>query len=150
MSNIIIGSVAPAFIGINQSGAKVELNTLKGKKVILYFYPKDSTPGCTAQACNLSDNYATLQAQGYVVLGVSTDDEKSHQKFITKYNLPFDLLADTDKSICTAYGVWGAKKFMGKTYDGITRTTFVIDENGIIADIITKVDTKEHTAQIIK
>ncbi|MEQ1732745.1 MAG: thioredoxin-dependent thiol peroxidase [Bacteroidia bacterium] len=150
MSALSIGNKAPQFAGVNQAGKQLQLADYAGKKVVLYFYPKDNTPGCTAQACNLRDNYTAMQAQGYVVIGVSADDATAHLKFIAKYELPFDLIADTDKTICTAYGVWGPKKFMGKTYDGITRTTFVLDENGIIIDIIAKVNTKEHTAQIIK
>jgi peroxiredoxin Q/BCP len=121
-----------------------------GKKIVLYFYPKDDTPGCTAEACNLRDNYAMLQASGYVVLGVSADGVKSHDKFIRKYELPFDLLADEDKSIHTAYGTWVEKSMYGRKYMGTDRVTFVIDENGIISDVIEKVDTKNHTAQIIK
>ncbi len=148
MDKLIIGNKAPNFTATNQNGEKIQLTSFVGKKVVLYFYPKDNTPGCTAQACSLRDNYTAMQAQGYVVLGVSTDDEKSHTKFIAKYELPFDLLADVDKSISTAYGVWGPKKFMGKTYDGITRTTFVINAQGIIEEIITKVNTKEHAAQL--
>jgi peroxiredoxin Q/BCP len=122
----------------------------EGKKVVLYFYPKDNTPGCTAQACNLKDNDTALKNAGYHIIGVSTDNEKSHQKFIEKYSLPFPLIADTEKEICIAYGIWGEKKFMGKVYDGIHRTTFVIDENGIIEKIIEKVDTKNHAVQILE
>jgi len=121
-----------------------------GKKIVLYFYPKDDTPGCTAEACNLRDNYAMLQASGYVVLGVSADGVKSHDKFVRKYELPFDLLADEDKSIHTAYGTWVEKSMYGRKYMGTDRVTFIIDENGIISDVIEKVDTKNHTAQIIK
>ena len=122
---------------------------LLGKKVVLYFYPKDSTPGCTAQACDLRDNYQALQSQGFTVLGVSPDSEKSHQKFIAKFELPFDLLADTDPSLAEAFGVWVEKSMYGKTYMGIARTTFLVDESGKITDIISKVDTKAHTAQIL-
>ena len=120
------------------------------KKVVLYFYPRDSTPGCTAQACNLRDNYSVLLEKGYAVVGVSADDEKSHQRFTEKYNLPFPLIADVDKKVIMDYGVWGKKKFMGKAYNGIIRTTFVISETGIIEDVITKIKTKDHTNQIIK
>ena len=116
----------------------------------MYFYPKDSTPGCTAQACSLRDNYAALLAKEYVVLGVSTDDEKSHQKFIKKFDLPFDLLADTDLKVVNDYGVWAEKSMYGRTYMGIVRTTFVIDEQGIIEEIIQKIDTKNHAEQILK
>ena len=123
---------------------------LKKKKIVLYFYPKDSTPGCTAEACDLRDNYAVLMKKGYNVIGVSADNENSHKKFIEKYNLPFPLIADTDKTIINAYGVWGRKKFMGKEFDGILRTTFIINESGVIEEIITKVETKNHSSQIIK
>lgn len=146
---LAIGEQAPDFESTNQKGEAVKLSDFKGKKVVLYFYPKDNTPGCTAESCNLRDNYEDLQKQGYVVLGVSTDSEKSHQKFIDKYELPFDLIADTDKSVHEAYGTWALKKFMGKEYMGTVRTTFVIDEEGKIAEIIEKVKTKDHTAQIL-
>ncbi|MDD2550954.1 MAG: thioredoxin-dependent thiol peroxidase [Bacteroidales bacterium] len=144
------GDNAPMFKGIDENGNTVELSNFAGKKVVLYFYPKDSTPGCTAQACNLRDNYETLLAQGYVVIGVSADSQKSHLKFKEKHNLPFPLIADTEKEIIKAYGVWGPKKFMGKTYDGIHRTTFIVNEKGLIDEVISKVKTKEHTNQIIK
>jgi peroxiredoxin Q/BCP len=144
-----IGEAAPEISAKDQSGNEVKLSDFKGKKVILYFYPKDDTPGCTAQACNLRDNYDSLLSQGFVVLGVSVDNEKSHQKFIKKYDLPFPLLADTDHAIVEAYGVWVEKSMYGKTYMGTARTTFVIDENGIITEIIQKVDTKNHTDQIL-
>ena len=140
---------APDFKGMDQSGNEVSLADFNGKKLILYFYPKDDTPGCTAQACDLRDNYTMLQKQGYEVVGVSADTETKHQKFIRKYQLPFTLLADTDKTILNAYSVWGPKKFMGRTYDGIHRTTFVI-EDGVISNVYTKVNTKDHTDQIIE
>lgn len=143
------GDPAPEILAKDQSGNDVKLSDFKGKKVILYFYPKDDTPGCTAQACNLRDNYDSLLSKGYVVLGVSVDGEKSHQKFIKKYELPFPLLADTDHAIVESYGVWVEKSMYGKTYMGTSRTTFVIDENGIISEIIQKVDTKNHTDQIL-
>jgi peroxiredoxin Q/BCP len=143
------GDEAPEISAKDQNGNDVKLSDFKGKKVILYFYPKDDTPGCTAQACNLRDNYESLLSQGFVVLGVSVDNEKSHQKFIKKYDLPFPLLADTDHTIVEAYGVWVEKSMYGKTYMGIARTTFVIDEKGIISEIIQKVDTKNHTDQIL-
>lgn len=143
------GDPAPEILAKDQSGNDVKLSDFKGKKVILYFYPKDDTPGCTAQACNLRDNYDSLLSKGYVVLGVSVDGEKSHQKFIKKYELPFPLLADTDHAIVESYGVWVEKSMYGKTYMGTARTTFVIDENGIISEIIQKVDTKNHTDQIL-
>lgn len=143
------GDKAPAFTGRDQSGNEVSLDAFRGSKVVLYFYPKDNTPGCTAQACNLRDNYEALLAKGYKVIGVSPDSEKSHQKFIEKYSLPFPLIADTEKKILQEYGVWGRKKFMGREYDGVHRTTFIIDENGIIEEVISKVDTKNHASQFI-
>lgn len=144
------GDKAPLFEGKDQDGKVVKLSDYKGKKVVLYFYPKDDTPGCTAQACNLRDNYDALLKANYVVLGVSSDDEKSHQKFIKKYNLPFTLIADPDKITNEQYGVWQEKTNFGKTYMGTVRTTFVIDENGIIEEIISKVTTENHTEQILK
>ncbi len=144
------GDKAPLFEGKDQNGKAVKLSDYKGKKVVLYFYPKDDTPGCTAQACNLRDNYDALIKANYVVLGVSSDDEKSHQKFIKKYNLPFTLIADPDKTINEQYGVWQEKTNFGKTYMGTVRTTFVIDENGVIEEIISKVTTENHTEQILK
>ena len=143
------GDQAPDFESKDQNGNTVRLSDYRGKKVILYFYPKDDTPGCTTQSCNLRDNYSDLQQEGYEVLGVSIDDEASHQKFIKKFDLPFTLLADTDKKIVEAYGVWQEKSMYGRKYMGTMRYTFVIDENGIIQDIITKVKTAEHTAQIL-
>lgn len=145
-----VGDKAPVFIGKDQDGKSISLNDFNGKKVILYFYPKDNTPGCTAQACNLRDNYEALQKAGYSVLGISSDDEKSHRKFIEKQSLPFSLIADTDKSIHEQYGTWVEKSMYGKKYMGTARTTFVIDEQGVIAEIIEKVKTKEHTSQILK
>lgn len=150
MFHLTVGDQAPEINANDENGNTFQLSALKGKKVILYFYPKDDTPGCTAQACNLKDNYAQLQKLGYEVVGVSADNEKKHQKFINKYELPFTLLADTEKKVIQDYGVWGLKKFMGKEYEGIHRTTFVIDEDGLIEEIIQKVKTKDHTAQIIK
>ncbi|WP_210465280.1 thioredoxin-dependent thiol peroxidase [Rufibacter roseolus] len=145
-----IGDAAPDFEVKDQNGAPVKMSDFRGKKVVLYFYPKDDTPGCTAQACNLRDNYDALLAKGYVVLGVSVDDEKSHQKFIQKFDLPFPLLADTEHEIVEKYGVWQEKSMYGRKYMGTMRYTFVIDEEGKIEDIITKVDTKNHTAQLLK
>jgi len=144
-----VGDSAPAFSAKDQDGNEVKLSDFKGEKVILYFYPKDDTPGCTAQSCNLRDNYDVLLKRGYKVLGVSVDDEKSHRKFIKKYNLPFPLLADTDQKLVNAYGVWGEKKLFGRDYMGIIRTTFVIDENGVIEEVVQKVDTENHTDQIL-
>lgn len=149
MSTLKPGDKAPQFESRDQNGNPVTLADFKGSKLVIYFYPKDSTPGCTSQACNLRDNYEVLLENGYKVLGVSADGEKSHKKFIEKYDLPFPLLADTGKEVLKAFGVWGPKKFMGRTFDGIHRTTFVIDENGVISEVIGKVDTKNHTAQII-
>ena len=143
------GRKAPEFTGKDQEGRDISLADFRGKKVILYFYPKDQTPGCTAQACNLRDNYQELQKQGYVVLGVSSDSEASHRRFIEKQELPFTLIADEDKSIHEKYGVWKEKNMYGRKYMGTVRTTFVIDEEGTIQDIIKKVKTKDHTAQIL-
>ena len=145
-----IGDKAPEFEGKDQHGNTVRLSDYRGKKVILYFYPKDDTSGCTAQACNLRDNYSDLQQEGYEVIGVSTDSEQSHQKFIGKYDLPFTLIADTDKKIVEQYGVWQEKSMYGRKYMGTMRYTFVIDEEGVIQEIITKVKTKEHSKQILK
>jgi peroxiredoxin Q/BCP len=150
MSKLQIGDKAPSINAIDQNGNNITLEQYQGKKVVLYFYPKDMTPGCTAQSCNLSDNYTALQKNGYDVLGVSCDSLKRHQKFIAKHNLPFNLISDEDQKVVNDYGVWQLKKFMGREYMGIVRTTFLIDENGKIEDIITKVNTKEHTTQIIK
>jgi peroxiredoxin Q/BCP len=149
MTTLKPGDKAPDFSLPDQSGKTISLNDFKGKKLVIYFYPKDNTPGCTAQSCNLRDNYAGLKAEGYEIIGVSADDEKSHQKFIAKFDLPFPLLADVEKNMLNAYQVFGEKKFMGRTYQGIHRTTFVVDENGILSDVITKVKTKDHTAQIL-
>ena len=149
MSKLQIGDKAPAINAIDQNGNNITLEQYQGKKVVLYFYPKDMTPGCTAQSCNLSDNYTALQKNGYDVLGVSCDSLKRHQKFIAKHNLPFNLISDEDHKVVNDYGVWQLKKFMGREYMGIVRTTFIIDENGLISDIISKVNTKEHTSQII-
>lgn len=143
------GDTAPAFTSKNQDGKTVSLSDYLGKKVILYFYPKDDTPGCTAQACNLRDNYAELQKAGYIILGISSDDEASHKSFIAKYNLPFPLIADTDKSINQKYGVWVEKERNGVKYWGTARTTFVIDEQGKIVRVIDKVETSDHTRQLL-
>jgi peroxiredoxin Q/BCP len=144
-----IGDKAPEFEAKDQNGNTVRLSDYRSKKVILYFYPKDNTPGCTAQSCNLRDNYSDLQQEGYEVIGVSIDSEKSHQNFIGKYELPFTLLADTDKKIVEQYGVWQEKSMYGRKYMGTMRYTFVIDETGIIRDIITKVKTADHAKQIL-
>ncbi len=144
-----VGDKAPELVGNNQNGKQLRLNNFKGKKLVLYFYPKDDTPGCTAESCNLRDNYKLLMEQGFQVLGVSPDSEKRHQKFIEKYDLPFDLLADVDKEVCNKYGVWVEKNMYGRKYMGVARTTFIIDENGLIEEIISKVKTKDHSSQIL-
>jgi peroxiredoxin Q/BCP len=149
MTTLKKGDKAPAFSVKNQEGKLVQLDDFKGKKVVLFFYPKASTPGCTMEACNLRDNYETFKSKGYEIIGVSADSEKRQLNFSTKQELPYSLLADVDKQVINAYGVWGPKKFMGREYDGIHRTTFVIDENGIIEEVITKVKTKDHAAQIL-
>ena len=144
-----IGNKAPDFESINQNGSKIKLSDFIGKKVVLYFYPRDNTPGCTAQACNLKDNYNTLRQNGYTILGISKDSPKSHQKFINKFDLPFDLIADEDQSVHMKYGTWIEKSMYGKNYMGTARWTFLIDEKGNIENIIQKVKTKEHTSQIL-
>ena len=149
-THLQIGINAPGIEAKDQEGNPISLKNFKGKKVILYFYPKDDTPGCTAESCNLRDNYNLLLKQGYIVIGVSNDDEKSHKKFIKKYNLPFSLIADTDKKVVNDYGVWGNKTFMGREFMGIVRTTFVISKRGKIEKIITEVDNKNHTAQLLE
>lgn len=143
------GSKAPVFKAPDQNGKTVSLSDFKGKKVILYFYPKDDTPGCTAQACNLKDNHSALLKKGFQVVGVSVDSVKSHKKFEEKFELPFPLISDEEKKIVDKYNLWGEKKFMGRTYMGTTRTTFLIDEAGIIRKIIAKPDTKNHTEEIL-
>lgn len=144
------GDKAPDFSGKDQDGKTVSLSDFKGKRLIMFFYPKDMTPGCTAEACNLGENYSELQGKGFEIMGVSADSEARHQKFIGKYNLPYSLLADTELETIKAYGVWGLKKFMGKEYDGIHRTTFIIGAYGNLESVITKVKTKDHTAQILE
>jgi len=148
MAKLTEGMKAPFFEGTDQHGKRISLNDFKGSRVILYFYPKDNTPGCTAQACSLRDDYTGLLEKGFKVVGVSADSEKSHKSFTEKYSLPFPLIADTDKKILNDYGVWKEKSLYGKTFLGTVRTTFVIDENGIIDKIINKVDTKTHAKQI--
>lgn len=144
-----VGTKAPAFKAKDQDGNFVSLADLKGKKVVLYFYPKDMTPGCTAEACSLRDNYKALQKAGYEVLGISSDDEKMHKKFIAKEKLPFRLLADTDKTVHNLFGTWVEKSMYGRKYMGTARVTYIIDENGIISEVIEKVDTKNHAEQIL-
>jgi peroxiredoxin Q/BCP len=150
MSKLAAGDKAPQFEGVNQNGEKISLNDFKGKKLILYFYPKDNTPGCTAESCNLNANYEMWLNKGYDVVGVSPDNEKSHLKFIDKFGLKFNLIADTKNEILEAYGVWGEKSMYGKKYMGVLRTTYVIDGNGIIESVFEKVDTGNHTKQIIE
>ncbi|MEN7546871.1 thioredoxin-dependent thiol peroxidase [Rapidithrix thailandica] len=144
-----VGQAAPAFEGVDQNGEVVKLEDFKGKKLVLFFYPKDNTPGCTAEACNLRDNYTSLLEKGYEILGVSPDGEQSHQKFIEKHSLPFRLIADTDKKVHELFGTWGEKNMYGRKYMGTLRTTFIIDEEGKIAEIFKKVKTKDHTNQIL-
>jgi len=150
MTTLKIGDKAPDFSGIDQNGSTVQLKYFKGKKVVLFFYPKASTPGCTAEACDLQNNIDRFVAQNYQVIGVSADSQKRQLNFAEKNNLQYPLIADEDKVVINAYGVWGPKKFMGREFDGIHRTTFIINENGLIEDIIEKVKTKEHTQQILK
>lgn len=149
MATLKAGDKAPDFTAKDQNGNTISLGDFKGRTVILYFYPKDDTPGCTAEACDFRDNYQSLLGKGFEVIGLSTDDEKSHKKFETKYNLPFPLIADTDQSIVEAYGVWGEKNMYGKKYMGTMRTTFIIDGEGVIKQVITKVDTKAASQQVL-
>jgi peroxiredoxin Q/BCP len=149
MTTLKVGDKAPAIKSKDQNGDEITLAQFKGKKVVLYFYPKDDTPTCTKEACSLRDGYAKLKKKGYVVLGVSADTEKAHQKFIAKYDLPFTLISDTDHKVLEDYGVWGLKKFMGREFMGINRTTFVINEKGVIERIIDKVDSGDAAAQIL-
>ena len=149
MTHLSVGDIAPDITGNIQDGTSFDWKQLKGKGLILFFYPKDNTPGCTAEACSLRDSFEALRDKGYELLGVSADSEKKHQNFISKFSLPFDLLADTEKEILNAFGVWGPKKFIGKTYDGIHRTTFVIGSDKKIQHIYQKVKTKSHADQIL-
>lgn len=150
MNTLKVGDKAPNFEVNDQDGNVIKLGDYKGKRLVVFFYPKASTPGCTVEACNLSDNYKMLQDQGYEILGVSADSEKRQSNFRNKFNFPFPLLADVDKEVINAFGVWGLKKFMGREYDGIHRKTFIIDEQGIITNVIDKVKTKDHAAQILE
>ncbi|HOO84871.1 MAG TPA: thioredoxin-dependent thiol peroxidase [Prolixibacteraceae bacterium] len=149
MANLKKGDVAPTFKGINQNGEEISLSDYHGKKVILYFYPKDNTPGCTAESCNLNDNYELWLKKGYEVIGVSPDSVASHKKFADKFNFGFNLIADTEKEILEAYGAWGEKKMYGKSYMGVLRKTFIIDTEGKIEEIFEKVNTKDHSNQIL-
>ncbi len=150
MTTLEKGAEAPYFEGVDENGKTIKLTDYKGKKLILFFYPKDNTPTCTVEVCNLRDNYSLLQNKGYELLGVSGDSEKKHQNFIKKHNLPFPLLADTEKIVINEYGVFGEKKMFGKIKEGIFRTTFVIDENGLVEQIFNKVKSKDHAAQILE
>ncbi|MEM6963957.1 MAG: thioredoxin-dependent thiol peroxidase [Bacteroidota bacterium] len=150
MTHLKAGDKAPNFSGVNENGEQITLKDFSGKKLIIFFYPQDNTPTCTVEACNLRDNYAVLQEKGYELLGVSPDTQKKHQNFIKKHSLPFPLLSDVDLETIKAFGVWGPKKFMGREYDGLHRTTFIIDEEGTIEQVITKVKSKNHAAQILE
>lgn len=149
MDTLQVGDQAPEDLGVDQKGNPHKLSDYKGKKLVVFFYPKANTPGCTAEACNLRDHWSDLQKKGYQVIGVSADSARKQTNFINKFELPFPLIADEDKQVIQAFGVWGPKKFMGKEYDGIHRTTFIIDENGKVEDVISKVKTKDHAAQIL-
>jgi peroxiredoxin Q/BCP len=148
MGNLTVGDRAPAIDALDQEGKQITLEEYRGKKLVLYFYPKDNTPGCTAESCDLRDHYDQFLQQGFDIIGVSADSEKSHQKFIAQHQLPFRLISDTEKKVLQDYGAWGEKKNYGKTYMGILRKTFIIDEEGVIINIIDKVKTKEHSTQI--
>jgi peroxiredoxin Q/BCP len=149
MNQLNIGSALPAFVGVDQNGEEINSNDFSGKRLVVYFYPKDNTPGCTAQACSLRDDYSTLLENNIAVIGVSADSVSSHKKFMDKFQLPFPLIADTEKTLLNLFGVWGPKKFMGKTYDGIHRTTFLFDETGNLMSIIEKPNTKNHAQEIL-
>ena len=150
MTHLTEGTKAPAFKGKDQNGKTVSLTDYKGKKIVLYFYPEDDTPTCTVQACNLRDNFGLLKKNGFIVLGVSPDEEKKHKKFEAKYDLPFTLIADADHTIIDKYGIWGEKQMYGRTYMGLHRTTFLIDEKGVIRKIFLKPKSKQHTEEILK
>ncbi len=149
MAQLTEGMKAPDFKSVNQNGDTIALSDYKGKKIILFFYPKDNTPGCTAESCNLRDNYSVLQEKGFEVIGISPDSPKSHTNFINKFDLPYNLVADTEKEILKTYGAWGLKKNYGKEYEGVLRTTFLINEDGIIIKVFSKVNTKDHAEQIL-
>lgn len=150
MNTLKVGDKVPNFSATDDAGNTITLNDYQGKKLVVFFYPKANTPGCTAEACNLNDNYSTLQDAGYEILGVSADTEKKQANFKNKFGFKYPLLADTDKAVINTFGVWGPKKFMGKEYDGIHRTTFLIDEKGVVERVISKVKTKDHAAQILE
>ena len=149
MSKLTVGKKSPKFKGLDQNGNAIQLADFEGQTLVIYFYPKDNTPGCTAQACDIRDNYKALNKKKIAIIGVSCDDEKSHNKFINKFELPFPLIADTEQKMVSQFGVWVEKSMYGRSYMGIARTTFIIDAKGIISHIIEKVDTKNHTAQIL-
>lgn len=149
MKTLEAGDKVPHFTAIDNNGNTVSMADYKGKKLIVFFYPRANTPGCTAEACNLRDNYAELQAKGYEIIGVSADSQKRQDNFRNKYDFPFPLLADEDKTVVNTFGVWGPKKFMGREFDGIHRTTFLIDADGVVTHVISKVKTKDHAAQIL-
>ena len=149
MNKLSIGSALPAFTGIDQNGEELNATSFNGKRLVIYFYPKDNTPGCTAQACSLRDDYSLLTENNIAILGVSADSASSHKKFIDKFNLPFPLIADTDKVLLNLFGFWGEKKFMGKVYDGIHRTTFLFDESGVLISVIEKPNTKNHASEVL-
>ncbi len=150
MSKLKVGELAPSIVAVDQNGEKITLEEYRGKKVVLYFYPKDNTPGCTAESCDLRDNYSQFLKQGFEIIGVSADSEKSHLKFISKYELPFRLISDVDKKVLLDYEAWGEKRLMGKTYMGILRKTYIVNEDGVVEKIIDKVKTKEHSKQIFE
>ncbi len=150
MTHLQEGDMAPDFTGLNEHGEEIKLSDYRGKKLILFFYPKDNTPGCTAEACNLRDNFDLLKERGFELLGVSPDSQRKHQNFISKFELPFPLIADTEHEVLKLYGAWGEKQMYGKTYEGVLRTTFIIDEEGKITKIFKKVKTKAHTEQILE
>jgi thioredoxin-dependent peroxiredoxin len=149
-TSLKVGDKAPAIFGIDQHGNQISMEQFKGKKIVLYFYPKDNTAGCTTQACSLRDNYQFMQKAGYEIIGVSPDSEEKHRKFIDKFQLPFPLISDPELKLIKSWDVWGEKQFLGRIYDGLIRTTFVINEKGIIEEVLTKIDTAEHAQQILK
>ena len=150
MTHLKVGDIAPHFKGLNQYSNQIALDDFENKKLILFFYPKDNTPGCTAEACNLNEHYSYFKKNGFEIIGISPDSEMSHTKFIEKFDLSFNLISDVSKDVCKSYGVWGKKKFMGREYDGVHRTTFIINEKRIIEKVFSKVNTKNHSEQILE